>query len=95
MMKLFHVRTNSSMSTPLDRSNCYFLARTNGQSSLVQLIDLESFSVLIDNNQAMYNLSAYFYCQGYQYINVSIISTFLTYNGISNEQDSSNLFKTK
>jgi hypothetical protein len=35
-----------------------FLRETNGQSSLVQSIDLESFSVLIDNNQAIYNLSA-------------------------------------
>jgi hypothetical protein len=95
MMKLFDVRTNSSMPTAFDKSNCYFLARSNGQSSLVQLIDLESFSVLIDNDQAMYNISAYFYCQGYQYINVSIISTFLSYNGISNEPDSSHLFKTK
>jgi hypothetical protein len=45
---------------PIRSNNCFFQAKSN--SRLIQDIDLNRYSTLIDNNQAWYNISAYLGC---------------------------------
>jgi hypothetical protein len=85
-MALFDRRSNLSMHVPFDNSSCYFLAQSSGESSLLQVISLQSFSVLIDSDQAGYNLQAYLGCVERKYGNVSILLTFLADSGISIDQ---------
>jgi hypothetical protein len=46
--------------TSIDGSNCYFQAMSN--SRFIQDIDLNRYSILIDNNRAWYNISGYLGC---------------------------------
>ncbi len=80
------MKINLTFPTSFEENNCYFLARYEGESSLVQLINLKSYSVLIDSEQAKFNISAYLGCIQRKNANVSIIFTFLSDNGISTEQ---------
>ncbi len=80
------MKINLTFPTPFEENNCYFLARYERESSLVQLINLKSYSVLIDSEQGLFNVSAYLGCIQRRHANVSIIFTFLSDNGISTDQ---------
>ncbi|CAF1310720.1 unnamed protein product [Adineta ricciae] len=56
------ISTHPSISISSSNENCYFLADSLNASSLSQLIDVHSFSVLIHSEQARYNMSAYLTC---------------------------------
>jgi hypothetical protein len=86
VMEFSSMKINFTFSIPFEENNCYFLARYEGESSVVQLINLKSLSVLIDSEQGRFNVSAYLGCIQRRQANVSIIFTFLSDNGISTEQ---------
>jgi hypothetical protein len=58
-----HRPTNSCIRLPSIRgNNCYFQAEST--SRLIQTIDLNHYSTLVDNYQTLYNVSAYMGCNG-------------------------------
>jgi hypothetical protein len=85
-MQLFNAKSNFTMPAPADNGNCYFLAHSRNRSSLVQLINVHSFSVLIDSGQGGYNLSAYIGCLGMGSKNVSVQLGFLKDNNLLTDQ---------
>ncbi len=85
-MKFSPIKINSTLSIPFDENNCYFVARSLGESSLIQIINVQSFSVLIDTDRGRFNISAYMGCLHGRHANLSIILSFLSDNGIPSEQ---------
>ena len=85
-MEITSLKMNSTFSTSSKEGNCYFLAHRLEESSIVQIINLKSFSVLIDTERGRFNVSAYLGCVERKFANVSIICTFLSDNGLSTQQ---------
>ncbi|CAF4490780.1 unnamed protein product, partial [Didymodactylos carnosus] len=43
-----------------DSDNCYFFSTSGNSSRMEQVVGVDDFSMLVTNNQALFNLSAYF-----------------------------------
>ncbi len=80
LMNLFNAKSNITVPFPVENGDCYFLAQSLNKSQLIQLISVDSFSVLIGSGQAWYNMSAYMGCSKEQMNRVWIEIDFLKNN---------------
>ncbi|CAF1435568.1 unnamed protein product [Adineta steineri] len=78
--------TNLTITESTNNGDCAFFAHAPGESSLIQLIDVQRFSVLIRSEQAACNISAYIGCVEKGWSNISIHISYLQDNNIQINQ---------
>ncbi|CAF1082378.1 unnamed protein product [Adineta steineri] len=78
--------TNLTIIESANNGDCAFFAHAPGESSLIQLIDVQRFSVLIRSEQAACNISAYIGCVEKGWSNISIHISYLQDNNIQINQ---------